>query len=122
MLPLVMLSHKAGQAAVHKGAEDHAGLQPVFHVLRIVKQAVSVQNLLEMGHVERPDVGLHRQGHAPEIGRLPAGAGLLQIHGLFHGGSLLAAQDVHRVPAGDGLQQMQGGVGVCGGHHGQGGP
>lgn len=59
---LVVLPYEAGQAAVHKGAENDTGLQTVLHILRVVEEAVAVQDRLEEAHVQGPHVGPDRPG------------------------------------------------------------
>ena len=92
---LVVLAHEAGQAAVYKGAEDHAGLQAVFHILRAVEQAIAIQHRLEVAHIQGPHIGLDGQGLFPEIGCLIAATFLLQAQSRRHS---VRKRSPHHIP------------------------
>ena len=114
----MVLPYEAGQAAVHKGAENDTGLQTVLHILRVVEEAVAVQDRLEEAHVQGPHVGPDRQGVPPEVGRLVAAAAFLQVQRLRHGLGEGASHDIPRIGLRDCLQQAQSLIGGLRRHHG----
>lgn len=104
MLPSWCSPTKPGQAAVYKGAEDHAGLQAVFHILRVVEQAVAVQHCLEVAHIQGPHIGPDGQGLFPEIGSLIAAAFLLQAQSRRHS---VRKRSRHHIPGLDLWKRLQ---------------